>query len=157
MPDAELDTYRDLPPTQALVLDVLAAYARLGENCRTFSARCRPALEALEEGGLVRWKGGPTERTCIAWLTGPGRQIAGLPAVPECRHCSAPIRRCTSTCATAPDYPLCRGWRHVGYDDQPVIGHCCEGRSVNPAAEPREDDEQFGNPVGVPRKDGKRG
>jgi len=59
--------------------------------------------------------------------------------VRECRHCHCPIRRCTSTCATATDYPLCHGWRHVGYDNQPVIGHCCGGRSINPAAEPREE------------------
>lgn len=61
------------------------------------------------------------------------------PEVRECRHCNGPIHRCISTCATATDYPLCKGWRHVGHDDQPVIGHCCGGRSINPAAEPRED------------------
>jgi len=68
--------------------------------------------------------------------------FSGTLAAPElrwCRHCGGPIRRCTSSCAGKPDYPLCKGWRHVGYDSQPVIGHCCGGRSINPAAEPRED------------------
>ena len=55
--------------------------------------------------------------------------------VPECRHCGALIRRCEH----AEPNPLCKGWRHVGYDSQPVIGHCCGGRSINPAAEPGEE------------------
>ena len=73
--DAEFDTY-SLPPTQALVIEVLAARARLGENHWTFPARCRLALEALEDRGLVYWKAGNVERTCLAWLTEPGRAAA---------------------------------------------------------------------------------
>jgi hypothetical protein len=71
MPD--LDTY-DLPPTQALVLEVLAARARLGETHWTFSTRHRPALEALAKRGLLWWKEGVVERTCMAFLTDAGRQ-----------------------------------------------------------------------------------
>jgi hypothetical protein len=64
----------------------------------------------------------------------------------ECLHCRAPVRRCTSTCATSPDYLLlCKGWRHVGYDDQPVIGHCCGGRSINPVAEVATAETEEGN------------
>jgi hypothetical protein len=73
MPDPELNTYNDLPPTQSLVIEVLTARARLGENHWTFSTRHRPALEALEDRGLVMWKSGIVERTCLAWLTDPGR------------------------------------------------------------------------------------
>jgi hypothetical protein len=73
--EPELDTY-SLPPLQALVIEVLTARARLGENHWTFPARCRPALEALEDRGLVRWKTGIAERTCLAWLTEPGRAAA---------------------------------------------------------------------------------
>lgn len=65
--------YEDFSPMQGLVLEVLAARARLGEQCWTFSARHRPALEALAERGLVNWKTGTVERTCLAWLAGPGR------------------------------------------------------------------------------------
>jgi len=63
----------DLPPTQSLVLEVLTARARLGEDHWTFSTRHRAALEALAERGLVHWKAGIVERTCLAWLTDPGR------------------------------------------------------------------------------------
>jgi hypothetical protein len=59
------------------------------------------------------------------------------PETAACRHCGALIERCyVITGAPTHDYPMCRGWRHVGYDSQPVIGHCCEGRMINPAAEP---------------------
>lgn len=51
-----------------------------------------------------------------------------------CRYCDQPIERCAVVYAN----PLCKGWRHVGYDSQPVIGHCCEGRMINPAAEPQQ-------------------
>jgi hypothetical protein len=72
MPDAEMNTYDDLPPTQSLVLEVLGARYRLGENCWTFSTRHRPALEGLAGRGLLGWKHGVMPRTCLAWLTGEG-------------------------------------------------------------------------------------
>jgi len=62
-----------LPVSQLLVMEVLAARARLGENLWTFTDRCRSALRALETAGLVGWKGGVTERTVRAWLTDLGR------------------------------------------------------------------------------------
>jgi hypothetical protein len=68
----EFDAW-DLPPTQALALEVLIARARLGENHWTFSTRHRPALVALAERRLVHWKAGFVEGTCLAWLTDPGR------------------------------------------------------------------------------------
>lgn len=188
MPDPEFNTYDDLPPVQSLVLEVLAARYRLGENSWTFSTRHRPALEGLAERGLVSWKHGVMPRTCLAFLTDEGRSallstryrspavklleealflrmngeyapggnenwhdwdgraerfLRGLlppdTEVRECRHCGGPIRRCTSTSAGSPHNPICKGWRHVGYDDQPVIGHSCGGRSINPLAEPLED------------------
>lgn len=74
MPDAELNTYDDLPPTQSLVLEILAARYRLGENCWTFSTRHRPALEGLAERGLLDWKHGVMPRTCLAFLTDEGRR-----------------------------------------------------------------------------------
>lgn len=69
MPDPELD----LPPTQSLVLEVLAARYRLGEGAWTFSTRHRPALEGLAARGLLGWKHGVIERSCLAWLTAEGR------------------------------------------------------------------------------------
>jgi hypothetical protein len=70
-PDAD-----DLPPVQALILEVLAARYRLGEGLWTFSTRHRAALKALEERGLVGWKPGIVYRTCLAWLTDEGRKAA---------------------------------------------------------------------------------
>jgi hypothetical protein len=75
MTDPAPDGY-DLPPTQALVLEVLAARWRLGEKCWTFAAAHRPALRTLAERGLITWKDGSIERTCLAWLTVEGRKAA---------------------------------------------------------------------------------
>jgi hypothetical protein len=61
---------------QSLVIEVLTARARMGEFYWTFSTRHRPALRALEDRGLIAWKEGIEPRTCIAWLTEPGRAIA---------------------------------------------------------------------------------
>lgn len=72
----DVNTYDDLPPTQSLVMEVLTARARLGEFCWTFSTRHQPALRGLERAGLVGWKSGVVERTCLAWLTEPGRAAA---------------------------------------------------------------------------------
>lgn len=73
-----LDT-DSLPPTQALVLEVLAARHRLGEGYWTFSTRDQAAIRALSERGLVDWKHGIVERTCLAWLTTEGRKAALSP------------------------------------------------------------------------------
>jgi len=74
VPDAEMNTYDDLPPMQSLVLEVMCARYRLGENSWTFSTRHRRALEGLAERGLMGWKHGVMPRTCLAWLTDKGRE-----------------------------------------------------------------------------------
>jgi DNA-binding MarR family transcriptional regulator len=76
-PVAPVDTDR-LPPTQYLILEVLAARHRTGEQLWTFPQRLTPALRALEEAGLVGWKGGTAEKTVRAWLTDAGRAAALL-------------------------------------------------------------------------------
>lgn len=70
MPDTS-DTY-DLPPTQALAMEVLAARWRLGEAAWAFSGRPRPALEALSRRGLAAWRPGIGRGTITAWLTPDG-------------------------------------------------------------------------------------
>lgn len=72
MPD--LNTY-DLPPAQALVLEVLAARARLGENRWPLPNTCHHALEALSRRGLIGWQGGNVPKTASAWLTARGREL----------------------------------------------------------------------------------
>lgn len=62
-----------LPPTQYLILDVLAARHRLGEHCWTFPDRLRQALDALTDAGLIEQKSAPTPRATRAWLTDAGR------------------------------------------------------------------------------------
>jgi hypothetical protein len=62
----------NLPPTQELVLEVLAARSRLGEYTWTFPSRFVPTLRALEQAGLIWWKHGVIERTCLAGLTDAG-------------------------------------------------------------------------------------
>jgi hypothetical protein len=73
MTDTGTDT---LPPTQQLVLEVLGARARLGENAWTFTTRVRPALEALSRAGLIWWKSAVIEDHCLAGLTDEGRAYA---------------------------------------------------------------------------------
>src|SRR5580704_13798904 len=65
-----------LTPTQELVLDVLAARARIGENAWTFTTRVRPALEALSSAGLIWWKSAVIEGHYLAGLTDEGRAYA---------------------------------------------------------------------------------
>lgn len=63
-----------LPPTQQLILDVLAARHRLGEQLWTFPAKgMRRPMDALANAGLIGWKSGVTEGTVRAWLTEAGR------------------------------------------------------------------------------------
>lgn len=62
-----------LPSAQYLILEVLAARTRLGENVWTFPARLRPVLDQLAAKGHVGWKGGVVAGTCRAWLTAAGR------------------------------------------------------------------------------------
>lgn len=61
----------NLPPTQYLVMEVLAARYRLGESLWTFPSTCRPAIHRLAGIGYVRYKSGVTENTERVWLT-PG-------------------------------------------------------------------------------------
>lgn len=62
------------------------------------------------------------------------RRFLGTP----CRHCGGKLVRC----AGRPELPVCKGWKHAAWLSMGPIGpHYCEGRSVNPSGEPREDDD----------------
>lgn len=69
-----------LPPTQYLLLEVLAARHRTGEHLWTFPARpaIRAAVDQLARLGLVGWKGGIEPKTIRAWLTDAGKLEALL-------------------------------------------------------------------------------
>lgn len=84
-----------------------------GETVRRERPQCRASVMHCEECGTA------------------------LTEVAACRHCDKPIERCRVNTGALGN-GLCKGWRHVGSDSQPVIGHCCGGRLINPAAEPEE-------------------
>lgn len=65
----------DLPPTQYLVLEVLAARYRLGEPYWTFPRSLRPVLDALRDKGLIWWRHSPTPEL-QAYLTDAGKAEA---------------------------------------------------------------------------------
>jgi len=62
-----------LPPTQYLVLEVLGARHRLGENLWPFRSTLVPALRRLEQLGLVWMMHGSVENTVRAGLTETGK------------------------------------------------------------------------------------
>lgn len=63
-----------LTPTEDLVMEVLAARFRLGENLWTFSSQHRNTLRSLASKGLVISMGGVNEGTVRAALTNAGKQ-----------------------------------------------------------------------------------
>lgn len=63
----------ELPPTQYLMMEVLAARYRLGENYWTFPSSHRRIADELESKGLVYQKSGRVERTILVWLTDAGK------------------------------------------------------------------------------------
>lgn len=65
----------DLPPTQYLIMEVLGARWRLGEEHWTFPSYLSQQLRVLEARGLLTWKHGIVARTCMAWLTEEGKQV----------------------------------------------------------------------------------
>jgi hypothetical protein len=61
-----------MPPTQILVLEVLAARYRCGEKIWTFPTSLNRALLALQSAGLVHMFGGAAPKTVRARLTDKG-------------------------------------------------------------------------------------
>lgn len=69
----------DLPPTQGLILSLLATRHRMGETYWTFSSRLRPQMVALADLGLITWKSGSEYRTIWARLTDAGKRATLSP------------------------------------------------------------------------------
>jgi DNA-binding MarR family transcriptional regulator len=72
-PEAGVDVDR-LPLTQLLVLEVLAARARAGDDLWTLPARATAAVDMLASLGLVEPMHGAVEHTIRASLTDAGRR-----------------------------------------------------------------------------------
>lgn len=70
-----MSTEEELPPTEYLVMEVLAARFRLGEQQWPFPSRIKPALRSLETKGLIRFKDGIIEGSQSARLTPEGKDI----------------------------------------------------------------------------------
>lgn len=64
------------PPTQHLLLDLLAARERLGEAVWTVPNTCMPAINALAADGLVGHKAAPVAGCQLVWFTDAGRAEA---------------------------------------------------------------------------------
>lgn len=65
-----------LAPTQYLVMEVLAARARLGETLWTFPSNVSDAIQSLERKGLVQPMHGIEPKTVRASLTEAGKAAA---------------------------------------------------------------------------------
>ncbi|GIE46382.1 MarR family transcriptional regulator [Actinoplanes lobatus] len=80
----------DLPPTQYLVMEVLAARYRLGEQAWTFPSTLRPVMQALAEKQLIGWKSGTAPASILAWLTDAGRKHSLMPGYVPPIHATPP-------------------------------------------------------------------
>lgn len=60
-------------PTEELILDLLQARIRLGENIWNFDSRLKPSMEKLQTKDLVNFKSGNVEGTLLAWPTDEGK------------------------------------------------------------------------------------
>lgn len=72
--EADYSFYK-FTPTESLVLEVLTARYRLGQNLWTFGTDIVPALNRLEEKKLIDWKSGIVENTTMVWLTDLGQAV----------------------------------------------------------------------------------
>lgn len=64
----------DLPPTQYLIMEVLAARFRLGEHLWSFTSELRRPLDSLLRAGLIDVLSSPAPGALRARLTDAGRK-----------------------------------------------------------------------------------
>jgi DNA-binding MarR family transcriptional regulator len=112
----------DLPPTEYLILEVLAARVRLAERMWTFPARLKPALDRLQERGLIWYRSAPTPRDYQAYLTEAGeREALAEEYVPPRDRMSAEIERLRARVAELEPFEPRTGGFSVGEDGSPVV------------------------------------
>lgn len=89
----------ELPPTEDLFMEVLAARARLGERLWTFGNNTMKTAKSLEAKGFVDIMHGVTEKTFRASLTEAGREeVFGNGYVPPLhRHVQEALDRLDGT------------------------------------------------------------
>lgn len=88
-----------LPPTQQLILEVLAARHRLGERLWPFPSRLQKAVDALNRTGLIWQTSGNVPHTVRAGLTAAG--IAAVVSDGYVSPFAAPIERVRRLCEAA--------------------------------------------------------
>lgn len=69
----------ELPPTQALILEVLGARYRCGDRTWPFPSKYRRPLRELEGLRLIGFQRGFEPRTLTAWLTAAGKPYVLAP------------------------------------------------------------------------------
>jgi hypothetical protein len=73
-----MDILDGLTPTEYLVLDVMVARYRLGDDGWTFPTQVGPALARLATRGYVDYKSGVVQHTLQAWFTDKGASFSKL-------------------------------------------------------------------------------
>jgi hypothetical protein len=73
-----MDVLDGLTPTEYLVLDVMVARWRLGDDSWTFPTRVGPALARLATRGYVNYKSGVVQNTLHVWFTDKGASFSKL-------------------------------------------------------------------------------
>lgn len=73
-----MSTLDGFTPTEYLVMDVLAARWRLGEDCWTFPSALSKTLGRLSRKDYISFKSGVVQGTEIAWLESRGTQYLRL-------------------------------------------------------------------------------
>ena len=112
----------DLPPTEYLILEVLAARVRLAERMWTFPARVKPALNSLQARGLIWWRSAPTPRDYQAYLTEAGeREALAEEYVPPRDRMSVEIERLHARVAELEPFEPRTGGFSIGEDGSPVV------------------------------------
>lgn len=112
-------------------------------NLAMLTSACEAArveLGAYDRGTLA-WLGSWEPATC-AVLAGIIRRAALLPDgafteadIRPCRHCGDPL----IPCRPGHQIPVCKGWKHAAWLPLQIGAHYCEGRSIRPSGEPREE------------------
>jgi hypothetical protein len=72
------DILDGLTPTEYLVLDVMVARYRLGDDGWTFPTQIGPALARLATRGYVDYKSGVVQNTLQVWFTDKGASFSKL-------------------------------------------------------------------------------
>jgi len=62
----------NLTPTEDLLVDLLTARVRLGEQLWTVETRVRKSVESLNKRGVIDYKEGIVEHTLLIWFTADG-------------------------------------------------------------------------------------